>query len=92
MIKEITINGRTIPIEEYTEAAVKEKKLITVRFMVHHEEYHAVTSMLYEPEFFLEVPEKDMAIKAAIYNYSTEVVDLYQPGSVGEFKVTFKEK
>lgn len=91
-MKEIMINDKLIATEDIEETTVNGKKLITVRFLVSHEEYHAVTTLLYEPEFHLEVPERGLTFNASIYNYSTDVVDLYQPGSVGEFKVTFKEK
>lgn len=91
-MKEIIINNKLIATEDFEESTVNGKKLITVRFLVTHEEYHAVATLLYEPEFYLEVPERGLGLHASIYNYSTDMVNLYQPGSVGEFKVTFKEK
>lgn len=60
--------------------------------MVTHEQYHDVTTLLYENDFIVDIPEKGIQFSAVISNYSTSVTNLYKAGTEGEFHLELIEK
>ncbi|TRM10560.1 DUF3219 family protein [Lentibacillus cibarius] len=61
-------------------------------FKVTHDMYHDVTTLLYENNFIVKVPDKNLEFSAVITNYSTSITNLYEPGAVGDFKLELTEK
>lgn len=61
-------------------------------FKVTSESYHDVAVLLYEMEFAVQIPEKDLDFKAAISNYSTSVTNLYFDGQVADYHLELTEK
>ncbi|HZG70328.1 MAG TPA: DUF3219 family protein, partial [Chondromyces sp.] len=88
-------NDVSIKVEEYEERNVtvngKERKKINVRFLVKSEEYHSITTLLYEQTFTVKVPEKDLSFRGTITQYSTSITNLYEENQVGEFKLELTE-
>lgn len=61
------------------------RKKIQTTFQVTHEDYHAITTVLYENDFNVEIPSQNLQLHATIQNYSTSLDDLYKEGAVGTF-------
>lgn len=70
----------------------KERHKVTVDFKVSSSMYHDITVLLYENEFVVKVPEKDLAFQAIIHNYSTSITDLYKDNQVGDFHLELIER
>lgn len=70
----------------------KEPRKISFSFTVTSEEYHDVTSLLYENDFQVTIPAKEIAFHATITNYSTSITNLYHEGEEGEFYLELTEK
>ncbi|QKY71772.1 DUF3219 family protein [Lentibacillus sp. CBA3610] len=70
----------------------KELTKVSFDFKVTHEDYHDVTVLLYENDFVVKVPGKNLEFPAAISSYSTSITNLYEPGTVGDFKLELTEK
>src|SRR5690625_591235 len=94
----ILLNGTTIKGINFKNTVIQEentnKKLckISFDFYVTSDEYHDITVLLYENDFAVEVPEKNLAFQATIMNYSTSVTDLYKAGEVGLFHLELMEE
>lgn len=69
-----------------------EQKKVRIIFQVTHEDYHAVTTLLYENDFIVEIPSEDAHFAAVIHKYSTSIDDLYQENAVGNFHLELIEK
>lgn len=65
---------------------------ISFGFKVTSEEYHDIAVLLYEMEFRIRVPEKNLDFQASISNYSTSVTDLYKPDQVADYYLELVEK
>lgn len=66
--------------------------IIYIEFLVTHEEYHDVTTLLYKNDFTVKVPDENIEFQARISNYSTSITNLYEEGSEGEFRLELIEK
>ncbi|AKG73037.1 DUF3219 family protein [Salinicoccus halodurans] len=91
MVKEMKLNDQTIELTSFEEEEKNGRLVISVKFNVTSEEYHDVTTLLYEEKFDIIVPEKDMKFKGVITNYLTSLDNLYEENQVGEYQVTFTE-
>lgn len=91
MVKEMKLNDQTIELTGFEEREENGRLVISVEFDVTSEEYHNVTTLLYEEKFDITVPEKDMKFKGVITNYLTSLDNLYEENQVGEYQVTFTE-
>src|SRR5699024_12450249 len=84
--KQIIINGYTIQTDEFQVEVWNEKpnrKKVNIVFQVTHEDYHDVTTLLYENDFTVEIPSQHMEFPATIHAYSTSIDNLYEEGAVG---------
>lgn len=61
-------------------------------FTVTHENYHDVTTLLYENDFKVQIPDMNLTFRATISKYSTSITNLYEVGSAGEFTLELLEK
>lgn len=91
MVKEMKLNDQTIELTGFEEKEENGRLVISVEFDVTSEEYHDVTTLLYEETFDISVPEKDMKFKGVITNYLTSLDNLYEDNQIGEYQVTFTE-
>lgn len=85
------LNDHTIELTGFEEREENGRLVVSVKFEVTSEEYHDVTTLLYEEVFNITVPEKDMNFKGVITNYLTSMDNLYEDNQVGEYQVTFTE-
>lgn len=53
---------------------------ISIEFKVSREDYHDVTTLLYEGTFDIRVNEKGLTFRGTIQQYSTSVTNLYIKG------------
>ena len=91
MVKEIILNDTVMKIDHYVEEKVNHLNKISIDFKVTSEDYHDVTTLLYKGTFTIRVPERDLAFKGTIQEYSTSVTNLYEKDQVGDFKLTLLE-
>lgn len=73
-------------------ASQKLHRKIIFDFKVTSESYHDVAVLLYEMEFHVRIPEKDLDFQASISNYSTSVTNLYLDGQVADYHLELIEK
>ncbi len=85
------LNDHTFELTGFEEREENGRLVVSVKFNVTSEDYHDVTTLLYEEVFNVSVPEKDMRFKGVITNYLTSLDNLYEEGQVGEYQVTFTE-
>ncbi|MUK88630.1 DUF3219 family protein [Ornithinibacillus sp. L9] len=92
----VLINGFGIQAENFVEStAIKNGKTlhkITFEFIVTHEDYHDVTTLLYKNDFLVSVPNKNLQFSATINNYSTSLTNLYEENAQGKFQLELIEK
>ena len=86
LINDFPIQARKLDITETNPYKV------AIEFIVTHESYHDVTTLLYKNDFLVEIPEESIKFPARISNYSTSVTNLYEKGSEGEFYLELIEK
>lgn len=91
MNKRVWINNYPIQARNFKKEAAERKK-ISFEFTVTHEDYHDVTTLLYENDFTVKVPDEGLEFRATISNYSTSVTNLYEEGEEGEFKLELTER
>lgn len=91
MVTKIILNNYSISVKDYQEKKAKDGEFIDVIFDVSSEEYHDVTTLLYNGVFEVRVPEKEKEFKGKIQEYSTSFTNLYEKGNVGEFKLSLLE-
>lgn len=91
LVKEIILNGTHIHLDSYNEGKENGLHKISIQFKVTSEEYHSITTLLYEGSFEVKVPERDLTFRGAIQQYSTLVTNLYEKGQVGDFKLCLLE-
>ncbi|WP_026694126.1 DUF3219 family protein [Peribacillus kribbensis] len=96
METQVIINKYPLSVSNYKEETIQKgenslKKLI-FDFQVSHEEYHDITTLLYQNEFEIEVPERTLAFQGSICNYWTSFTNLYEEGAVGDFHLELIQK
>lgn len=82
ILNEYPIDTQDLQIKRDSKTGMKK---IQTTFQVTHEDYHAVTTLLYENDFNVAVPSQNTEFHATIQNYSTSMDDLYKEGAVGTF-------
>ncbi|WP_046175895.1 DUF3219 family protein [Domibacillus indicus] len=89
MSETVYLNERLFQALDFQEEAVQkgEKQVpkIAFHFNVTHEEYHDVTTLLYQNDFHVSVPARNIEFKGTIHKYSTSTVNLYEKGAAGDF-------
>ncbi|MFS0749170.1 DUF3219 family protein [Oceanobacillus sp. 1P07AA] len=69
-----------------------EKTELSFYFKVTSETYHDITVLLYENDFRVQVPEKNITFSATIKQYATSITNLYEEGKEGDFFLLLVEK
>jgi len=89
--REVLIND--VPIEAFNYRKEDSHRYkINFDFIVKHEDYHDITTLLYENDFIVKVPKENLEFVATITNYSTSITNLYEEGAEGKFKLELTEK
>ncbi|WP_210366825.1 DUF3219 family protein [Bacillus sp. REN3] len=91
MVKEMILNGYSIQLTQYKERLEEGLHKVSIKFNVTSEEYYPITTLLYQDEMLVEIPETGLEFTGKITEYSTSVTNLYQEGQTGQFSVTFME-
>jgi len=89
--RKVLINDVPIEAHNYRKEDANRRK-INFDFIVKHENYHDMTTLLYENDFIVKVPEENLEFAATITNYSTSITNLYEEGAEGDFKLELTEK
>ncbi|MBM7610697.1 hypothetical protein JOD29_004029 [Lysinibacillus composti] len=91
MVKEIVLNDTVIQLENYKEETVNNLRKVVLDFKVTSEDYHDIAVLLYEGTFNVKVPERNLAFRGTIQQYSTSITNLYEKGEVGDYHVCLLE-
>ncbi|MEH7237441.1 DUF3219 family protein [Bacillus sp. JJ1562] len=91
MITAIYLNDYKLEVSNYQEDNINNFLLVKVDFKVASKEYHEITTLLYKGDFELKVPERNLACKVMIQEYSTSITNLYEKDQVGDFTLTLRE-
>jgi hypothetical protein len=91
LVREVILNDTPIQVEDYIEETENGLHKISINFKVTSEEYHDVTTLLYEGSFDVKVPERGLAFRGNIQQYTTSVTNLYEKGQVGDFNLCLLE-
>ncbi|KMK78106.1 DUF3219 family protein [Alkalihalobacillus pseudalcaliphilus] len=87
----VKLNDYELVISSYQLGLDKGLKVVILDFNVTHEDYHSVTTLLYQNQFELVIPDESLHMKVSIHNYSTSFTNLYKEGEVGQFHLELKE-
>ncbi|AIC97924.1 MULTISPECIES: YkvR family protein [Bacillus] len=89
-MKTLRLNNVTLEMAAYQEESEPKRK-IAFTLNVTSETYHDIAVLLYEKTFNVEVPERGLAFRGGMTNYSTSLTNLYEPGAVSEFYIEITE-
>ncbi|MGR0119181.1 DUF3219 family protein [Bacillus halotolerans] len=89
-MKTLRLNDVTLEMSTYQEESEPKRK-IAFTLHVTSEAYHDIAVLLYEKAFNVEVPERNLAFRGEITNYSTSLTNLYEAGAVSEFYIEITE-
>ncbi|WP_210469297.1 DUF3219 family protein [Sporosarcina sp. 6E9] len=98
MVQQVFLNDVSFSITDFHEEWVNDKvtgkkfRKISFNFKVTSEEYHDITTLLYQMNFHVKVPEKELEFPATIHSYSTSITNLYKENQVGDFKLDLIER
>lgn len=91
LVTKMILNDTLIPLSHYVEEKVNGGYKISVDFNVTSEDYHDVTTLLYNGTFDVKIPERNITFRGTIHDYSTSITNLYIKGQIGQFKLTLVE-
>ena len=91
MVSKIILNDTTIHLSRYEEEKVNGYYKVSVDFNVTSEDYHDITTLLYNGTFDVKVPERNIVFRGTIHEYSTSITNLYVKGQIGQYKLTLIE-
>ncbi|MEH7415380.1 DUF3219 family protein [Neobacillus drentensis] len=91
MVNELILNDTVIKLDHYEEEKINNIYRITVTFKVTSADYHDITTLLYKGTFNVKIPERKLAFRGAIQQYSTSLTNLYEKDQVGVFKLSLLE-
>ncbi|MCP8970379.1 DUF3219 family protein [Ectobacillus ponti] len=89
---DIFLNDMLIQAFVYEELPEKEELGISFSFHVKSgEEYHRITTLLYQNQFAVHVPARGLSFTGTIRQYYTSFTNLYEENQVGEFHLALTE-
>ncbi|RPF55337.1 DUF3219 family protein [Aquisalibacillus elongatus] len=91
-MKKVVLNDYAVEVDDYKVYETNGRTHIQLEFKVSHEDYHDVTTLLYQNNFKVEIPSENVSLQATIYKYWTSVTNLYKKGNVGQFHLELIEK
>ncbi|WP_238389636.1 DUF3219 family protein [Virgibacillus sp. MSP4-1] len=78
--------------QEWILTGDKQLRKVIIDFKVTSDDYHQVTTKLYENDFTVKIPEENLQLQASISKYSTSINNLYHEGEVGDYHLELIEK
>ncbi|SET53767.1 Protein of unknown function [Oceanobacillus limi] len=78
-------------MHQFVEKDGRKVNKLTIDFIVSHEDYHDVTTLLYKNNFDVKVPDSNLSFQAKISNYATSITNLYEENSKGTFHLELQE-
>ena len=96
MVDEVVLNDVSLHVTNFHAESVENLeggsyRKVSFDFKVTNEEYHDITTLLYQMVFDLKIPQTSEEFRAEIFNYSTSVTNLYEENAVGDFSLTLIE-
>lgn len=96
MVDEVVLNDVSLHVTNFHGESVENPeggsyRKVSFDFKVTNEEYHDITTLLYQMVFDLKIPQTSEEFRAEIFNYSTSVTNLYEENAVGDFSLTLIE-
>ncbi|GAE35967.1 DUF3219 family protein [Halalkalibacter akibai] len=91
MVNEVILNDVPIKVINYRKDIQGESVKILFDFHVSSEDYHRITTLLYQMNFDVEIPEENWMFRGSITNYYTSFTNLYLEGQVGVFHLEIKK-
>ncbi|MBM7691150.1 hypothetical protein JOC77_000555 [Peribacillus deserti] len=95
MAQQVILNNTTLNVSNFKEETInqngQDQHKLSFDFQVTHEEYHDITTLLYEQHFDIRVPENNLDFRGSICNYWTSFTNLYNTGAVGDFHLELIE-
>lgn len=97
MVKQILLNEESIIVNNLRSEKIhdqdsgKELMKVSVDFKVSNEDYHRITTLLYEMTFKVKIIDHEIEFNGTISNYSTSFTNLYKEGAVGDFHLELIE-
>lgn len=96
MVDEVVLNDVSLHVTNFHGESVENSeggsyRKVSFDFKVTNEEYHDITTLLYQMVFDLKIPQTSEEFRAEIFNYSTSVTNLYEENAVGDFSLTLIE-
>lgn len=77
---------------DFQEKSEESTRKISFSFQVSSEEYHHITTLLYNETFTVRVPSKHLHFQAKISQYSTSITNLYIENQIGIFHLELREQ
>ncbi|WP_093133492.1 DUF3219 family protein [Salinibacillus kushneri] len=91
LLDDLILNAETLQCKK-VQLKGKELHKLIVDFKVRSEDYHHVTTKLYENDFIIKIPEEKLEFSGTIHKYSTSITNLYEVGAVGDYHLELVEK
>ncbi|PLT29997.1 DUF3219 family protein [Peribacillus deserti] len=95
MTEQVIINNTTLEVSNFNDEIIsqngQDQHKISFDFKVTHEEYHDITTLLYQQQFDIKVPKQNLEFRGTICNYWTSFTNLYKEGNVGDFHLELME-
>ncbi|KAB2329730.1 DUF3219 family protein [Cytobacillus depressus] len=91
MVKKLILNDTLIHLCSYEEEIVDGLYKISVDFKVTSNDYHDISTLLYNGTFDVKIPERDLIFRGTIHTYSTSITNLYIKDQIGEYKLVLME-
>ncbi|PJN88980.1 DUF3219 family protein [Bacillus sp. mrc49] len=96
MVDEVILNDVRLNVTDFLADTVEgseggEIRKVSFNFKVTNEEYHDITTLLYQMIFDIKIPQLNEEFRAEIFNYATSVTNLYEENAVGDFSLVLLE-
>ncbi|KWW21338.1 hypothetical protein AS888_17265 [Peribacillus simplex] len=96
MVDEVILNDVRLIVTDFLADTVEgseggEIRKVSFNFKVTNEEYHDITTLLYQMIFDIKIPQLNEEFRAEIHNYATSVTNLYEENAVGDFSLVLLE-
>ncbi|WP_340373377.1 DUF3219 family protein [Peribacillus sp. FSL E2-0218] len=96
MVDEVILNDVRLIVTDFLADTVegsegREIRKVSFNFEVTNEEYHDITTLLYQMIFDIKIPQLNEEFRAEIHNYATSVTNLYEENAVGDFSLVLLE-
>ncbi|WP_241156671.1 DUF3219 family protein [Bacillus sp. FJAT-42376] len=89
----VYVNDRLIEAADFVHERENGRHIIRFHFKVKSgADYHDTSTLLYQNDFAVKVPDKNLSFQAIIKQYSTSADNLYEENAVGDYFLQLIEK